>query len=81
MIVLATNKRWTDNKDKKHNKDAQNGWYRYDCYFGMPVQAENEKEKRVNIYKATLVVRSALSGLYLYDIINIKKEASKPLGS
>ena len=47
----------------------------------MPVQGSDEKESRVNIYKATLVVRSSLNGMFLYDIINIKKEASKPLKS
>ena len=78
MIVLAENKRWVENKDNKHAKDAEKGWYRYDCYFAMKVQGSNEAEKRMNFYKATLVVRSALSGMYLYDIINIKKEASTP---
>ena len=81
MIVIATNKRWIENKDQKHKKDADKGWYRYDTYFGMPVKGSNEHTERVNIYKATLVIRNAMSGLYLYDVINIKKEASKPLGS
>jgi len=79
MIVIATNKRWIENKNIKHKKDAKQGWYRYDSYFAVPVQGSNEKNGRVNIYKATLVVRSSLKGLYLYDVINIKKEASKPL--
>lgn len=78
LIVLAENKRWVENKEEKHNKDARNGWYRYDCCFGIKVRGSSETEERVNIYKATLIVRSALSGLYLYDIVNIKKEASTP---
>ena len=78
MIVLATNSRWVENKDEKHKKNAANGWYRYDTYFGMPVQGSEESEPRVNIFKATLVVRISMKGLFLYDIINIKKEASKP---
>lgn len=81
MIVVATNRRWIENKDKKHKKDAQKGWYRYDTYFGVPVQGSEESEMRVNIFRATLVVRISLDGLFLYDIINIKKEASKPLES
>ena len=79
LIVIAKNKRWLENKNDKHNKDAVKGWYRYDTYFAMPVQGSNEEYKRVNIYRATLVVRNSLKGLYLYDVINIKKEASKPL--
>lgn len=78
MIVLAKNRRWIDNKEKKHEKDAAKGWYRYDTYFGIPVQGSEEDEVRVNIFKATLVVRQSLKGLFLYDVVNIKKEASKP---
>jgi len=81
MIVVATNKRWIENKDKKHSRNAENGWYRYDTYFGMPVQGSEESEVRVNVFRATLVVRISLKGLFLYDVINIKKEASKPLKS
>lgn len=81
LIVLAENKRWMENKDSKHAKDAENGWYRYDCYFALRVQGSDEMEVRMNFYKATLVVRNAISGLFLYDIINIKKEASTPLES
>ena len=78
MIVIATNKRWVENKDIKHAKEAEKGWYRYDTYFGMPVKGSEEQEERLNIYKATLVVRSSMKGLFLYDIVNIKKEASTP---
>ncbi len=81
MIVIATNKRWVENKDKKHWKEAEKGWYRYDTYFGIPVKGSEEKEERINVYKATLVVRHSMKGLFLYDIVNIKKEASKPLES
>lgn len=81
MIVVATNRRWVENKDEKHKKDAENGWYRYDTYLGIPVQGSQECERRVNIYRATLVVRISMKGLFLYDVINIKKEASKPLKS
>ena len=78
MIVLATNRRWVENKEKKHEKDASKGWYRYDTYFGIPVQGNEEKETRINVFKATLAVRKSMKGLFLYDVVNIKKEASKP---
>jgi len=42
MIVLATNRRWVENKDEKHKKNAEKGWYRYDTYFAMPVQGSDE---------------------------------------
>jgi len=45
-------------------KDAENGWYRYDCYFALRVQGSDEMEVCMNFYKATLVVRNAISGLF-----------------
>ncbi len=81
LIVNATNKRWIENKNGKHNKDASEGWYRYDTYFAIPVQGSCEDYIRLNFYSATLVVRKTIKGLFLYDMINIKKEASTPLES
>ena len=81
LIMHATNRRWIENKDVKHNKNAPEGWYRYDTLFAIPVQGSNENAVRWNIYRATLVVRITPRGLFLYDVINIKKEASTPLES
>lgn len=78
LIENATNRRWIENKSIKHTNNANKGWYRYDTYFSVPVQAENESNIRKNFYMATLVVRINDQGLFLYDVINIKKEASKP---
>ena len=78
LIENATNRRWIENKKDKHIRNAVQGWYRYDTYFRVPVQAENEKEIRWNFFVATMVVRINDQGLYLYDIINIKKEARTP---
>lgn len=79
MIFNAENKRWIENKEKKHQKDAPGGWFRYDTYFGMPVQGSQEEKLRINMYKATLIARAKEGKLFLYDVINIKKEASTPL--
>ena len=40
----------------------------------------SEVERFINSY-ATIIVRINDTGLYLHDIINIKKEASKPTDS
>ena len=45
--------------------------------FTIPVDRDGEKSK--NIYRATAVVRIRDDNLFLYDVINIKKEASTPL--
>lgn len=76
LIENATNRRWIENKKDKHANDAGKGWYRYDIYFSVPVQVD--KEICWNFYAATMVVRINDQGLYLYDIINIKKEARTP---
>lgn len=81
LIISATNRRWIENKDKKHNKDASKGWYRYDTVFGVEVCGNKEEIRRLNMYRATLIVRITETGMFLYDVINIKKEASKPLES
>lgn len=79
LIVNAANKRWIENKNDKHSKNASEGWYRYDTYFAIPVQGSCEDNIRLNYYSAALVVRKTIKGLFLYDMINIKKEASTPL--
>ena len=77
LIEHAVNRRWVENKDPKHKKEANGGWYRYDVGFTIPV---NENGKcRKNSYTGTIVVRIKNEKLYLYDLINIKKETSTPL--
>lgn len=78
LIANADNRRWIENKNDKHNKNASEGWYRYDVQFFIPVQGDSEETVRQNAYNATLVVRKTQKGLFLYDMINIKKEASTP---
>ncbi len=78
LISSAQNRRWIENKKTKHQKDASEGWYRYDVCFAVKVRGENEEVERMNIYSAVLVVRRMEHGMYLYDMVNIKKEASTP---
>jgi len=60
-------------------KDAPNGWYRYDTKFALPVYDSKGDLIRYNVYNAALVVRCDKDNkLYLYDIINIKKEMGEP---
>ena len=79
LIENATNRRWIKNKASKHDKDAKFGWYRYDVYFSLPVIFDGKQ--LINFYKGTLVVRINDNGVYLHDIVNIKKEDSKPFES
>ena len=78
MIEIATTKVYEENKKNKHSIHAKNGWYRYDTRFALPVYQENGELDRYNVFSARLLIRHASSGkMYLYDVLEIKKETSK----
>ena len=53
------------------------GWYRYGSRFALPVYEESGEVVGYNVFNVIMVVRHAQDGkLYLYDIVNIKKETS-----
>ena len=79
LVRTAKNRRWIENKDEKHCNDAKGGWYRYDVFFSLPVSFAGEA--LWNNYKGTIIARINDSGIYLHDMINIKKEDSKPFES
>ena len=79
IIEIATSKTAEDNKKEKHSRNAKNGWYRYDTRFALPVYDESGEVERYNVFSARLLIRHAASGkMYLYDVLEIKKETSKP---
>lgn len=78
LIQIASNPAFEENRKEKHSKNAKYGWYRYDVRFALPVYEENILV-RYNIFYARLLVNHAENGRkYLYDILAIKKETSKP---
>lgn len=80
-IEIACNKNYTENRKEKHKLDAANGWYRYESRFALPVYSENGEIERYNVFHVYLIIRHDIDGKkYLYDILNIKKETSNPLG-
>jgi hypothetical protein len=82
MIKIANNKRHVENNDARHVRNARYGWYRYDTRFELPVFSEEGDIERYNLFRATILIRHASNGnLYLYDIVDIKKETSNSLGS
>lgn len=81
MIEISTNSVCSANLEKKHNLDAKYGWYRYDSRFALAIYNNEGEVERYNVFKARLIVRHDADGRkYLYDVINIKKEPSTPLG-
>ena len=78
IIEIATSKTAEENKKEKHSRNAKNGWYRYDTRFALPVYDESGEVERYNVFNARLLIRHAASGkMYLYDVLEIKKETSK----
>lgn len=79
IIRIATDKEFEQNKKDKHKRDAKYGWYRYSSRFALPVLDESGNNiERYNVFHATLLMRHAKNNnIYLYDIMEIKKETSK----
>lgn len=79
LIKIATSKRYQVNLKDKHIRDAKYGWYRYDSRFALPVFDDKGNTQRYNMFSIVLVVRHSVDGnMYLYDMINIKKETGTP---
>lgn len=81
MIEIAVGKHFKENHEDKHRRDARKGWYRYDSRFALPVYDDKGELERYNVFHASMLVRHSNDGkLYLYDVIDIKKEMSNSLG-
>ena len=82
LIEIASDKAEFPDYKKKHGSKAKYGWYRYTTRFGIPVYNEEGVLERYNIFRARILVRRDEDGkLYLYDVVTIKKETSRPLES
>lgn len=80
MVEIATDKIYRENHKIKHSTDAANGWYYYTTRFALPVYNNENKLETYNIFSACLVVNCNSNGkMFLYDLVDIKKEASNPL--
>ena len=80
LIEIAANRRYKENLAIKHSVNAKYGWYRYDSRFALPIYDESGKIERHNVFRIELLIRHAEDGkMYLYDMVNIKKETSTPL--
>jgi len=75
LLRNATNKRWSENFKDKHNVDAKHGWCRYTSRFALPIYANDGKIEKYNMYRIEMLARMASDGkIYLYDMVNVKKE-------
>lgn len=80
MVRIATEKIYAPNRKCKHQYDAQKGWYYFVTRFMMPVYSDKGEIITYNRYTGRLVMNVTKGGkVYLYDLVEIKKEASNPL--
>ncbi len=80
LIQISDKKAEFPDYGSRHGNKAKKGWYRYDTRFGIPVYSEFGEIERYNIFRARMLVRCDANGkLFLYDIVQIKKETSTPL--
>lgn len=56
-------------------KDAQNGWYRYDTQFAVPILNAKKAIDHYTVYGGTLLIRNDADGKsYLYDLLDVEKK-------
>ena len=81
LLNIAKDRHFRENNAIKHKRNTKFGWYRYDSRFALPVYDNNNEFERYNVFHASMLIRCANDGkMYLYDIIDIKKETGNPLG-
>ena len=82
LLKIADGRRYHENQNEKHRWNAYYGWYRYDSRFALPVYGSDGNIERYNVFHASMLVRHDNNGkMYLYDILDIKKETSNLLES
>ena len=75
LILTVSNLEYRSNKKAKHSKDAYEGWYYGVVYFSLPVTNDRKEIIGANLFKGRMIIRcNKVRTLYLYDIIDIKKE-------
>lgn len=75
MHLLAENGEWRENVKPKHSKDAQNGWYRYDTQFAVPILNAKKAIDHYTVYGGALLIRNDADGKsYLYDLLDVEKK-------
>jgi len=81
LIQISDKKAEFPDYGNRHGNKAKNGWYRYDSRFALPVYDDKGELERYNVFHASMLVRHSNDGkLYLYDVIDIKKETRNSLG-
>ena len=79
LIEIANEECYLENHKEKHKSTAANGWYYYRTRFAVPITVSTSSASDYSVYSARLVVNCSANGKrYLYDMVDIKKEARNP---
>lgn len=80
LIEIAVDKRHKKNLAAKHSTNAKYGWYRFNARFALPIYNDGGEVERYNVFCVEMLIRHAADDkMYLYDMVNIKKETGTPL--
>lgn len=82
ILEISVGRHYRENTEEKHSRNAKFEWCRYDSRFALPVYDENGEVERFNVFHVSMIIRHAEDNkMYLYDVLDVKKETSNPLGS
>ena len=79
MLLLAENGEWRENVKDKHRRDAQNGWYRYETQFAVPVLNAKSCRPLYGLQRNAPIRNDADGKSYLYDMIDVEKKEGNQL--
>ncbi len=75
LIKTVSNLTFLPNLKNKHSVDASNGWYYGEVHFSIPLTDDKKRIIGSNTFRGRMVIRKSNDEkMYLYDIIDIKKE-------
>ncbi len=75
LIKTASNLSFRSNLKEKHTVDASGGWYYGEVHFSIPVTDDKKRIVGTNCFRGRMIIRKSNDDkMYLYDIIDIKKE-------
>lgn len=73
--LAGVSRRWRENVKPKHSRDTQDGWYRYETQFAVPVLNAKKAIDHYTVYGGTLLIRNDADGRsYLYDLLDMQKK-------
>ena len=78
MLEIAVGKHFRENSGEKHQRNAANGWYRYDSRFALPVYGDNGKVDHYNVFHASMPVSYTHLDVYKrQSLMNRKRSCNK----